>query len=152
MRSTIHSMVYNAIKLFNEISPETFEAVQSNYKEQRRQSVYVLEILTVKLILNRDAEKAQIRYDEWLALRDQAIANYKAAGLPEPLPKSLTEPPLPRPEPFKEEDFGDVSIDITANGLDVSESFTLDRAMAEEMVPMADPGVDRPHVSDPLFA
>lgn len=98
------------------------------------------------LTMRREAEKAQVRYDEWLALRSQAIENYKAAGLPEPMPKSLTDPPPPRPEPFREEDFGDVSIDITANGLDVSESFTLDRAIAEEMVPMADPGVDKPHV------
>lgn len=41
----------------------------------------------------------------------------------------------------------DVSIDMTANGFDASESFTLDRSIADEVVPMADPGLDRPQVS-----
>jgi len=41
----------------------------------------------------------------------------------------------------------DVSVDMTANGFDASESFTLDRSMAEDMVPVADPGLERPSVS-----
>lgn len=41
----------------------------------------------------------------------------------------------------------DVSVDMTANGFDASESFTLDRSIAEEHVPVADPGLDRPVVS-----
>jgi hypothetical protein len=34
--STIIGMVYNAIKLFMEMNPEVFAAVQEQYKEQRR--------------------------------------------------------------------------------------------------------------------
>ena len=37
----------------------------------------------------------------------------------------------------------DVSVDMTANGFDASESFTLDRSIADEVVPVADPGLDR---------
>lgn len=44
----------------------------------------------------------------------------------------------------------DVSIDMTANGFDASESFTLDRSIADETVPMADPGIDRVQVSHRL--
>lgn len=42
----------------------------------------------------------------------------------------------------------DVSVDLTANGFDASESFTLDRSIADDVVPLADPGIDRPTVSD----
>ena len=42
----------------------------------------------------------------------------------------------------------DVSVDMTANGFDASESFTLDRSTADDMVPVADPGMDRPMVKD----
>lgn len=41
----------------------------------------------------------------------------------------------------------DVSLDMTANGFDASESFTLDRSLAEDVIPLADPGVDRSPVS-----
>ena len=44
----------------------------------------------------------------------------------------------------------DVSVDMTANGFDASDSFTLDRTMAEDMVPVADPGLDRPSVSSSI--
>jgi serine/threonine-protein phosphatase 2A regulatory subunit B' len=87
------------------------------------------------------------RYEEWMHLREQAIANHKASGSTEPLPKSLTDAPPPRPEPFVEEEFTDVSVDLTANGFDASESFTLDRAIPDEVVPVADPGIDKPVVS-----
>jgi hypothetical protein len=45
----------------------------------------------------------------------------------------------------------DVSVDMTANGFDASESFTLDRSMAEDMVPVADPGLERPSVSSMML-
>jgi serine/threonine-protein phosphatase 2A regulatory subunit B' len=91
----------------------------------------------------RDAEKAISRYDEWMQLREQAIANHKASGSTEPLPRSLTETPPPRPPPFHDEDMADVSIDMTANGFDASESFTLDKSVADDIVPNADPEIDR---------
>lgn len=95
----------------------------------------------------REHEKAIRRYDEWMQLREEAIKNHEASGSTEPLPKSLTETPPPRPEPYEEELMTDVSIDMTANGFDASESFTLDRSIADEVVPMADPGIDRAQVS-----
>ncbi|WWC97009.1 hypothetical protein V866_003886 [Kwoniella sp. B9012] len=128
---TIHGMVYNALKLFMEINNEVFEEVQSNYKAQRK----------------ADAERAIERYDEWVRLREQAIENHRASGSTQPLPASLTEPLPPRPEPYEDEPMTDVSVDMTANGFDPSESFTLDRSIGEEHVPLADPGVDRAPMS-----
>lgn len=78
--------------------------------------------------------------------REDAIKNHEASGSTEPLPAALTEPPPPAPEPFEEEAMADVSIDMTANGFDASESFTLDRSMADDVVPMADPGIDKTQV------
>lgn len=95
---------------------------------------------------HREHEKAISRYDEWMKLREEAIKNHQASGSTEPLPRALTETPPPRPEPYEEELMTDVSIDMTANGFDASESFTLDRSIADEVVPMADPGIDRPQV------
>lgn len=81
-----------------------------------------------------------------MSLREQAKENYLKSGSTQPMPKALTEDPPPRPEPYQDEDLADVSIDITANGFDASESFTLDRSMADEIVPASDPGLDRPVV------
>lgn len=97
----------------------------------------------------REHEKAISRYDEWTRLREEAIKNHEASGSTEPLPKSLTDTPPPRPEPYEEEQMTDVSIDMTANGFDASESFTLDRSIADDVVPMADPGIDRAQVCAP---
>jgi len=77
-----------------------------------------------------------------MQLREQAIANHTASGSSQPLPKSISEAPPPRPPPYEEEEMTDVSVDMTANGFDASESFTLDRSMAEDMVPVADPGLE----------
>lgn len=37
----------------------------------------------------------------------------------------------------------DVSVEMTADGFDPGESFTLDRSIGEEMVPVADPEVEK---------
>lgn len=124
---TIHGMVYNALKLFMEINQEVFEECQNNYRAQRK----------------AESDRAIERYDEWLQLREQAIQNWESAHPSSPLPERLQEPPPPRPEPYEDEPMMDVSVDMTANGFDPSESFTLDRSIAEETVPVADPGVDR---------
>ncbi|KAK4687624.1 serine/threonine-protein phosphatase 2A regulatory subunit B', partial [Tremellales sp. Uapishka_1] len=124
---TIHGMVYNALKLFMEINPELFEECQKNYKLVRKQ----------------DGEKAMVRYDEWTQLREQAIANFQETHPSSPLPASLADSPPPRPQPIEDEGLTDVSVDMTANGFDVSESFTLDRSIQEEVVPLADPGIER---------
>jgi serine/threonine-protein phosphatase 2A regulatory subunit B' len=104
------------------------------------------------MLTGSDCEKAISRYDEWMQLREQAIENHKASGSTEPLPRSLTETPPPRPPPYVDEDMADVSVDMTANGFDASESFTLDRSLADDMVPNADPEIDRQPVCPPLFA
>lgn len=82
------------------------------------------------------------RHDDWMHCREQAIANHKASGSTEPLPAWLLEPPPPRPQPFEDEAMADVSVDMTANGFDASESFTLDRSLADDIVPVADPGIE----------
>jgi serine/threonine-protein phosphatase 2A regulatory subunit B' len=87
------------------------------------------------------------RYDEWMRLREQAMANHAASGSTEPLPKWLTEPPPPRPQPWEDEGMTDVSVDLTANGFDASESFTLDRSLADDLIPVADPGMEQRSVS-----
>lgn len=124
---TIHGMVYNALKLFMEINQEVFEECQNNYRAQRK----------------AESDRAIERYDEWLQLREQAIQNWETSHPSSPLPERLQEPPPPRPEPYEDEPMMDVSVDMTANGFDPSESFTLDRSIGEEMVPVADPGVDK---------
>lgn len=95
-----------------------------------------------------DADRAIQRWEEWMALREQARENHLKSGSTQPLPKALADEPPPRPEPYVEEEMTDVSVDITANGFDASESFTLDRSMADDIVPASDPGLDRPVVSD----
>lgn len=82
-----------------------------------------------------------------MQLREQARENHAKSGSTQPLPKSVTDEPPPKPEPYQDEEMADVSIDITANGFDASESFTLDRSMADDIVPASDPGLDRPMVS-----
>lgn len=104
------------------------------------------------LLFNSESDRAIERYDEWLQLREQAIQNWETSHPSSPLPERLQEPPPPRPEPYEDEPMMDVSVDMTANGFDPSESFTLDRSIGEEMVPVADPGVDKaPSLSVSLF-
>jgi len=101
---------------------------------------------------HREFERAQARYDEWQQLRDQALANYNASGSTAPLPKSLAEAQPPRPESFDEDTMTELSMDMIANGFEASGSFTLDRSLANEVVPMADPGVDKSSVIAYLFS
>lgn len=124
---TIHGMVYNALKLFMEINQEVFEECQNNYRAQRK----------------AESERAIERYDEWLRLREQAIQNWESTHPSLPLPERLQEPPPPRPEPYEDEPMVDVSVEMTADGFDPGESFTLDRSIGEEMVPVADPEVEK---------
>ncbi|BEI82081.1 hypothetical protein CcaverHIS002_0212410 [Cutaneotrichosporon cavernicola] len=128
---TIHSMVYNALKLFMEINPELFDEVQHNYKRERKE----------------EYDRSVARHEEWIAVREQALANYKASGSTLPLPELLSRSPPPRPEPFEED--GDGSVDLTANGFDVSESFTLERSIADDIV--ADPGIEQRSPDSPVL-
>ncbi|KAJ9097446.1 Serine/threonine-protein phosphatase 2A 56 kDa regulatory subunit delta isoform [Naganishia adeliensis] len=132
---TIHGMIYNALKVFVEINPQLFDECQHGYKAMKRE----------------EAERAIARYDEWMRLREIAIQN--AGGYDSPrLPASLREPPPPRPEPYEDngDDVGEVSAEMLVNGtLEGGESFNLERSMAEDVVPLADPGLDRSPVMDP---
>lgn len=95
------------------------------------------------LMFFSESERAIERYDEWLRLREQAIQNWESTHPSLPLPERLQEPPPPRPEPYEDEPMVDVSVEMTADGFDPGESFTLDRSIGEEMVPVADPEVDK---------
>lgn len=95
------------------------------------------------LMFYSESERAIERYDEWLRLREQAIQNWESTHPSLPLPERLQEPPPPRPEPYEDEPMVDVSVEMTADGFDPGESFTLDRSIGEEMVPVADPEVDK---------
>lgn len=97
----------------------------------------------------RECDRAIARHEEWLELREQAIANHKASGSTEPLPKSITNEPPPRPESYVDEGACDVSVDMMANGFDISESFTMEKSQSEEVVPVADPGIEARTVSNP---
>ena len=94
-----------------------------------------------------ECDRAIARYEEWLVLREKAIANHRASGSTEPLPKSLTTEPPPRPDAYVDEGACDVSVDMMANGFDISESFTMDKSQADEVVPVADPGIEARTVS-----
>jgi hypothetical protein len=67
------------------------------------------------LCISRDAIKAQTRYDEWEALKQQAIKNWESSGAAGPLPKALTTPPPPRPLPLEDEEMTDVLMDTTTD-------------------------------------
>lgn len=99
------------------------------------------------LISSRECDRAIARHEEWLVLRERAIANHHASGSAAPLPKSLTTEPPPRPEPYVDEGACDVSVDMIANGFDISESFTMEKSQADEVVPIGDPGMEARTVS-----
>jgi serine/threonine-protein phosphatase 2A regulatory subunit B' len=56
MPSTIHGMVYNAMKLFMEINPQLFDDCSHDYTEQQ----------------NNAEAREQVRQNKWKALMDQA--------------------------------------------------------------------------------
>jgi hypothetical protein len=76
-------------------------------------------------------------------LREIAIRNREASGAPGPLPAALTAPPPEKPLPYEDDDMGDLSVDLTANGFDPSESFNMDKSLADDIVPVADPGIEK---------
>jgi serine/threonine-protein phosphatase 2A regulatory subunit B' len=100
-------------------------------------------LLAGSLTLFSEAQRAIERYDEWVRIREIAIANRKASGAEGPLPASLTEPLPERPPPYEDDDLADLSVDLTANGFDPSESFNMEKSLADDVVPVADPGIDK---------
>lgn len=127
---TIHGMVFNALKIFVEINPQMFEECQHSYREHRQQ----------------EYNKALGRYNEWMRLRELAVHNCQANGTA--VPEALKIDPPARPEPLEDEDLGEVSAEMIQNvTMDGSESFNLERSMQEDVVPLADPGMEKPLVS-----
>lgn len=76
-------------------------------------------------------------------MREIAIRNREASGATGPLPAALTAPPPEKPLPYEDDDMGDLSVDLTANGFDPSESFNMDKSLADDIVPVADPGIEK---------
>lgn len=129
---TIHGMVYNAMKIFVDINPQMFEECQQSYRHHRIE----------------ESQRAIARYDEWLQLRQIAIEQCRSTGCP--VPASLAASPPPRPEPIEDDDLGEVSAEMIHNvTMETSESFNLERSMQDEVVPVADPGLEanKPTVS-----
>lgn len=73
MTSTIHGLVYNALKLFMEINPTLFDMCTNEFKQQRQ----------------LERQKLRDRDEAWQRLRDTAIENSKAMGVE--IPKTLEE-------------------------------------------------------------
>lgn len=81
------------------------------------------------------------RYEEWMQLREIGIRRCEEQSLP--LPTWLKDPPPPPPEPFHDEDIGEVSAEmIQHETAEASESFNLERSLADDQVPLADPEVE----------
>lgn len=81
------------------------------------------------------------RHEEWMQLREIGIKRCEEKSLP--LPTWLKEPPPPPPEPFHDEDVGEVSAEmIQHETAEASESFNLERSLADDQVPLADPEVE----------
>ncbi|KAF8636602.1 hypothetical protein AX17_003412 [Amanita inopinata Kibby_2008] len=121
---TIHSMVYNALKMFMEINPDLFEEAMRQYKQRRVE----------------EQEIAVSRYNTWQKVREKAIHNAGGA-LPNGLvdvPRALPPPPLSADEP----DIMNLSLELNAVSID-DVAGDLDEHGIER-VPMADPGFDRP--------
>jgi serine/threonine-protein phosphatase 2A regulatory subunit B' len=79
-----------------------------------------------------------------MQLREIGIRKCEEKNLP--LPTWLKEPPPPPPEPFQDEDVGDVSAEmIQHETAEASESFNLERSLAQDQVPLADPEVELTH-------
>lgn len=97
----------------------------------------------ITIMIFREAERAMQRHDEWMQLREIGIKKCEDQGLP--LPAWLKERPPPPPEPFHDEDVGDVSAEmIQLETAEASESFSLERPFADDQVPSADPELEIP--------
>lgn len=64
--STIHGMVYNAMKLFMEINPQLFDDCSHDYTEQQ----------------NSAAAREALRERKWASISDQAEQRRSANGAP----------------------------------------------------------------------
>lgn len=118
---TIHTMVYNALKLFMEINADYFAEAMEQYKQRKIE----------------EQQHAVQRYDQWQKLRE--IARSNAHGK---LPDSFAEQePAPPPPPVAEDEILDLTMDFNAISMDPEAE--LDESGVER-VPMADPEMDRP--------
>lgn len=89
-----------------------------------------------------------------MRLREVATQRCQASG--SELPGWLKWNPPARPEPYHDEDMGEVSAEMIQNETIEAgtEGFSMDRSLQDDQVPLADPEVGEkrqpPHVSDAL--
>jgi len=118
---TIHTMVYNALKLFMEINADYFAEAMEQYKQRKIE----------------EQQHAVRRYEQWKKLREIAKANAHNK-----LPFSFDEQePTPPPPPVAEDEILDLTMDF--NAISIDPEAELDESGVER-VPMADPEMDRP--------
>jgi len=80
----IHSLVYNALKVFMDINPELYERVQEDFKTEQEAE------------LNR----LRSRHDQWLQLQSTVLSSVKDVsklppGIKIPIPDVVAPPPIP---------------------------------------------------------
>lgn len=142
LRSTIHAMVYNALKLFMEINPDLFDDAMQQYKQRRLECVSFCYVHSYQTDPACDAfserQHAVDRYEEWQKMRAKAVQN-SGGNLPPDFAE--TEPPPP-PPPVDEADIIDLSMDLNAVSLDAEIPLAELDDSGMERVPMADPGMD----------
>ncbi|KAL4068053.1 phosphatase 2A regulatory B subunit-domain-containing protein [Scleroderma citrinum] len=121
---TIHGMVYNALKLFMDISPELFDETLQQYKQRK----------------TAEQQHAVERYEEWEKIRERAMQN-TGGKMPSGYHEVQREPPPP-PTVGDDSDIMQLSMVLSAVSIDSEISGQLDESGIER-VPMADPGLDR---------
>ncbi|KAF9117445.1 hypothetical protein BGW39_002168 [Mortierella sp. 14UC] len=106
---TIHGLVFNALKLFMEVTPRLFDECTNHYRQARQ----------------NDRKRLQDREDLWLRLEKQASDNYASlaaqgdveALLP-PMPFTPVDSVPPPLVAFDQGEEPDMAVDKDGNGLD----------------------------------
>ena len=123
-----------------EINPDLFDEVMQQYKQRKLEYVLVVPFVhtSVMSLSLSERQHAVERYDQWLKLRQKAMAN-SGGKLPEGF---IEDEPTPPPPPVDENDILDLSIDLNAVALDAEVPLSELDESGIERVPMADPGMD----------
>ena len=137
--STIHGMVYNALKLFMELNPDLFDETLQQYKQRKIECVACRVSSKLYLIIVRsERQHAVEKYEGWKKIRARALQNANG-HLPEGFAEDEPQPP-PSPPP-DDNDIVDLAMDLNAVSIDGDVPHELDDSGIER-VPTADPGLD----------
>jgi serine/threonine-protein phosphatase 2A regulatory subunit B' len=137
--STIHGMVYNALKLFMELNPDLFDETLQQYKQRKIECVTHRILLKPYLNTSRsERQHAVEKYEGWKKIRARAVQNANG-HLPEGFAED--EPQPPPPPPPDDSDIVDLAMDLNAVSIDGEVPHELDDSGIER-VPTADPGLD----------